>query len=311
MGIQKTLNRALACIVTCCYVGYLPGAPGTYASVLGCILIYFFPSIFSNIFFCVGLVLFSVLCVNLFRYDGEDPGYIVIDELAGICVTMAGQNITPMNHDHWFCSLQDFRHRQAFPDKTGGTSEGRLRYCCRRCHRGNFRECYSYYSGTVPMKLEKKIGKILQERVPHLRARGVLYRGSSGKQDYRCTRDLPAYFMAGLVTYSNEAKTKFLSVPDEIIARHGAVSNIVAERMAKGVRAAAGVDIGLSITGIAGTGRRKPRETCRHCLYGPRNKERGICVESSSSAATGAKCASSSSEEALSMLLDYLEGRLA
>ena len=34
-----------------------------------------------------------------------------------------------------------------------------------------------------------------------------------------------AYFMAGLVTYSNKAKTKFLSVPDEIIARHGAVSN--------------------------------------------------------------------------------------
>jgi phosphatidylglycerophosphatase A len=94
MEIQKTFNRALQCIVTCCYVGYIPGAPGTYASALGCVFIYFFPSIFSNLFFCGGLILFSILCVNFFRYDGVDPGYIVIDEFAGICVTMAGHNIT-------------------------------------------------------------------------------------------------------------------------------------------------------------------------------------------------------------------------
>lgn len=94
MGIQKTFNSALQCITTCCYLGYLPGAPGTYASVLGCLLIYFFPLIFSNIFFCIGLVFFSVVVVNIYQYDGKDPGYIVIDELAGICVALAGQKIT-------------------------------------------------------------------------------------------------------------------------------------------------------------------------------------------------------------------------
>ncbi|MBA4389569.1 MAG: phosphatidylglycerophosphatase A [Syntrophus sp. (in: bacteria)] len=94
MGIQKAFNSSLQCITTCCYVGYLPGAPGTYASALGCVLIYLFPLIFGNIFFTIGLVLFSVFSVNLYRYDGKDPGYIVIDELAGICVTMAGQKIT-------------------------------------------------------------------------------------------------------------------------------------------------------------------------------------------------------------------------
>ncbi len=41
-------------------------------------------------------------------------------------------------------------------------------------------------------------------------------------------------------------------MPEEIIAQNGAVSDIVAELMAKGVRDGARVDIGLSITGIAG-----------------------------------------------------------
>jgi phosphatidylglycerophosphatase A len=98
-------------------VGYLPGAPGTYASALGCALIYFFPSIFSNIFFCAGLVLFSTLCVNFFRYDGEDPGYIVIDELAGICVTMAGHRITLMKTIIGFALFRIFDIAKPFPIK--------------------------------------------------------------------------------------------------------------------------------------------------------------------------------------------------
>ncbi len=117
MGIQKAFNSALQCITTCCYLGYLPGAPGTYASVLGCLLIYFFPLIFSNIFFCIGLVLFSILVVNLYQYDGKDPGYIVIDELAGICVTMAGQKITLVVMAIGFVLFRFFDIVKPFPIK--------------------------------------------------------------------------------------------------------------------------------------------------------------------------------------------------
>lgn len=124
MGIQKALNKVLACIVTCCYVGYLPGAPGTYVSALGCVFIYFVSSIFSNIFFCAGLVLFSVLCVNLFRYDGEDPGFIVIDELAGICVTMAGHSITLMNTIIGFVLFRIFDITKPFPIKQAERLKG-------------------------------------------------------------------------------------------------------------------------------------------------------------------------------------------
>ncbi|MDQ3919807.1 MAG: competence/damage-inducible protein A, partial [Acidobacteriota bacterium] len=62
------------------------------------------------------------------------------------------------------------------------------------------------------------------------------------------------YFMEGVVAYSNEAKTRLLGVPAELIERHGAVSAEVAEAMAEGVKRRAATDFGLSVTGIAGPG---------------------------------------------------------
>jgi nicotinamide-nucleotide amidase len=62
------------------------------------------------------------------------------------------------------------------------------------------------------------------------------------------------YFVEGVVTYSNEAKTRTLGVDEELIKQHGAVSGEVAEAMAEGVRSRAGADFGLAVTGIAGPG---------------------------------------------------------
>ena len=86
-------------IAACGYIGYLPGAPGTYASAFGCIIVYFFPfltTFYSLPFLCV-FVVCSIICINLLKYDGEDPPYIVIDELVGIFVTMAGHKPTILN----------------------------------------------------------------------------------------------------------------------------------------------------------------------------------------------------------------------
>ena len=60
------------------------------------------------------------------------------------------------------------------------------------------------------------------------------------------------YFMGGMVTYSNEAKIKFLDVREESLEKYGAVSDVVAREMAQGVRKAFGTDIAVSTTGIAG-----------------------------------------------------------
>jgi nicotinamide-nucleotide amidase len=59
-------------------------------------------------------------------------------------------------------------------------------------------------------------------------------------------------FMGGVVTYSNQAKTDFLGVPQELLAKHGAVSSEVAAAMAEGARQKFGVDIAISTTGVAG-----------------------------------------------------------
>ena len=60
------------------------------------------------------------------------------------------------------------------------------------------------------------------------------------------------FFLGGVVCYSNEVKTRFVGVPAEMIATHGAVSKPVAQALAEGIRRRAGASLGLGITGIAG-----------------------------------------------------------
>jgi nicotinamide-nucleotide amidase len=62
------------------------------------------------------------------------------------------------------------------------------------------------------------------------------------------------YFVGSVVSYSNEAKTRLLGVPTELIERLGPVSGEVAEAMARGVKERTGATIGMSITGVAGPG---------------------------------------------------------
>src|SRR5690606_36807285 len=63
-----------------------------------------------------------------------------------------------------------------------------------------------------------------------------------------------AYLMAGLVTYSNEAKQAILGVEESVLAEHGAVSEPVVRQMGAGAIRAAGVDVAVAISGIAGPG---------------------------------------------------------
>jgi nicotinamide-nucleotide amidase len=67
-------------------------------------------------------------------------------------------------------------------------------------------------------------------------------------------------YLGGFVTYSNEMKKKFLGVSDDILARHGAVSEECAAAMAIGCREKTGSDIAVSITGIAGPGGGTPEK---------------------------------------------------
>lgn len=61
-----------------------------------------------------------------------------------------------------------------------------------------------------------------------------------------------AIFHCGVVSYSNDIKTKVLGVREDDLDRFGAVSDIVAAQMALGVKRLSGASYGVSVTGMAG-----------------------------------------------------------
>ncbi len=62
------------------------------------------------------------------------------------------------------------------------------------------------------------------------------------------------YFLGGVVCYSNELKTAWVDVPQELIESKGAVSPEVAVALAQGIRCRVGSTFGVGITGVAGPG---------------------------------------------------------
>jgi nicotinamide-nucleotide amidase len=105
--------------------------------------------------------------------------------------------------------------------------------------------------GTDNEELEGVIVRLLTERKQTLALAESCTGGCIG---HRITNvpGASAVLLAGLVTYSNEAKKKFLGVRSESLEEHGAVSETVAREMAEGARKETGADYAISVTGIAG-----------------------------------------------------------
>ncbi|HTW94175.1 MAG TPA: phosphatidylglycerophosphatase A [Tepidisphaeraceae bacterium] len=86
-------------IVTLLGAGLLPKMPGTWGSLATSILLYFVLSAVGPnemlwlICLSTGLVFFSILCILLgpfaiAHFKTDDPGPMVLDEAAGICLTL-------------------------------------------------------------------------------------------------------------------------------------------------------------------------------------------------------------------------------
>ena len=80
-------------------------------------------------------------------------------------------------------------------------------------------------------------------------------------------------FKEGIITYSNEAKMKYIGVNKETLAEVGAVSEETAREMAEGIRREPKVDIGLSSTGSAGPGGGTPKKPVGLVYIGIATKE--------------------------------------
>lgn len=99
--------------------------------------------------------------------------------------------------------------------------------------------------------LEGVVGRLLNWQG---RTLAVAESCSGGLLSHKVTRvsGSSAYFVGGVVAYSNDLKERLLGVPAEVLAEHGAVSGETARAMAEGVRRLTGADIAISTTGIAG-----------------------------------------------------------
>jgi len=109
----------------------------------------------------------------------------------------------------------------------------------------------SHIFGVEIEELEEVIIRLLTERKQTL----ALAESCTGGWITNLLTNVPgasAVLLAGLVTYSNAAKQKFLGVRAKTLAQHGAVSQAVAREMAQGARLRTKADYALSVTGIAG-----------------------------------------------------------
>lgn len=129
----------------------------------------------------------------------------------------------------------------------------------------------NYVFGIDDERIEEVLVRMFTERKQTL---AVAESCTGGLIDHRITNvpGASAVLLAGMVTYSNDAKEKFLGVSADSLKAYGAVSEVVAQEMARGVRERVGADYGLSVTGIAGpTGgtEEKPVGTVFIGLAGP------------------------------------------
>ena len=75
-----------------------------------------------------------------------------------------------------------------------------------------------------------------------------------------------AVFDRGFVTYTNAAKMQMLGVSADTLAAHGAVSEQVAQEMARGALAHSDAQLAVAITGIAGPGGSEHKPEGRVCF---------------------------------------------
>lgn len=120
--------------------------------------------------------------------------------------------------------------------------------------RNNIEVCLKpYIFGYNQDKLEEKVVECLLEKKWSIATVESCTGGLIAGTLINCN-GVSACLNESIVTYSNEAKMKYVGVKKETLLSVGAVSEETAKEMAEGIRRQAHAYIGLSSTGIAGPG---------------------------------------------------------
>ena len=94
--------------------------------------------------------------------------------------------------------------------------------------------------------------------LPLMREKGMTFAAAescTGGEIAKRFTDIPGaseFFLGGVTTYTNSAKSKLLGISPELIEEKSAVSYEVAYEMADRVRSIIGADMGIGVTGLAG-----------------------------------------------------------
>lgn len=109
------------------------------------------------------------------------------------------------------------------------------------------------YFGSDEDTLASVVGKLLNDAQQTLSVAESCTGGGLGAMLTE-TPGSSSYFLGGVIAYANQIKNALLGVDNHDLEQYGAVSAIVAEQMALGVKQRLQTDWGIGITGIAGPG---------------------------------------------------------
>ena len=101
------------------------------------------------------------------------------------------------------------------------------------------------------MKLAREVGVWLAARDERL----VTAESCTAGWIAKAMTDVPGsseWFIGGIASYADEAKTALLGVPAALIQQEGAVSQAVVEAMARGALERSGAERAVAVSGIAG-----------------------------------------------------------
>jgi len=119
MKIRDTVVMFLA---TGCYVGKIPMAPGTFGSIWGLVLSYFLAQ--TTLPAAIGLIVVFIFCAIWIAHAAEqllaqqDPGCVVIDEIAGMAVTLVGLPLNLISAISGFVIFRALDIIKPFPIRT-------------------------------------------------------------------------------------------------------------------------------------------------------------------------------------------------